>query len=564
MKRDGVLGQYCALRRSVLDDCRGYRFEQLLTSFSTVVLRKVNSDGQRTLSSSTRLSMKGGLADEDLALLEPLTLAFQSSLNAALVTRSSHALRVTEALKTIQDHKASFSVQIKHLQRRNDRHEKGLQDALIDPAILRKQLRHNCTGDQSWINLTLSGETTEDRDKFVENSFDDIWPRILRASTSVVTPHDKSLLDDLEQRVLEQKTRLSNWRDFQRQVSARNETLVAQRSPSKTPRRSPNKSSRKSLTKDRRTLSAAGRGGPVNAASPQRMRVDFSPSNRDSTAHVDTKGISTQLSQVIAASQNDISRGSDIQAYSPQESLKRVPIDDLSHFNSSPLALKAQEKKLKPRQGTSNLRLQSSSIETSQGDSSPVRHDTSVVLERPAFQAAQDPSHREASAGSQMINGDGYDGNVSFLSLEQRARQSMMRRSSTRTSMKRLSTSVDLKANQRTPSPVKAAIIHEECLPALNERTRETLSQSTALSRTKSHHRPQSMHKPRERHAVNPWASEDSSASSSQYLNAVNQEIEHQAVTPKQEASDHDVDYDSIFKPRHKIRHSPPGGSPAP
>ncbi|KAK5710870.1 hypothetical protein LTS12_027968, partial [Elasticomyces elasticus] len=83
LKKNGDLGKETILRKSMLDDCKGEKFEELLAAFSTNVLRRVlgGSMAKDQLNPTLRLSLAGGVSAEDYSQLAlPLLLAHRVSI----------------------------------------------------------------------------------------------------------------------------------------------------------------------------------------------------------------------------------------------------------------------------------------------------------------------------------------------------------------------------------------------------------------------------------------------------------------------------------------------------
>lgn len=82
LKKNGDLGKETILRKSMLDDCKGEKFDELLAVFSTNVLRRVLSVSidESQLNPALRLSLATGISHEDYQLSLPLLLAHRVSI----------------------------------------------------------------------------------------------------------------------------------------------------------------------------------------------------------------------------------------------------------------------------------------------------------------------------------------------------------------------------------------------------------------------------------------------------------------------------------------------------
>lgn len=178
-----------------------------------------------------------------------LSLALNSALSNSLADRRQRRAQLArlnvEFLQTAdtllkREEQANSSL---------EQRTKHLSIASVEPKSLKQQLRSEYNGDQILLEIGLGGDTDEGRIAMVEDSFSNIWKPTLDGKAPTYNSGPPGLLADLEQRVESQKARLQTWRDFQVEVSRRNEELVVLPSPMKSPMRSPTKSPFKSPAK---------------------------------------------------------------------------------------------------------------------------------------------------------------------------------------------------------------------------------------------------------------------------------------------------------------------------
>ncbi|KAI9722471.1 MAG: hypothetical protein M1828_004718 [Chrysothrix sp. TS-e1954] len=544
----------------MLDDCKGPRFEELLCSLSTAVLQKATLIRQQQQHPPRRLAWGRAIAKQlttdDEISIDPLIFAHKSALKASLAARRQHDGRARGIERVLKEHKQRVAGCSARLEESKEQLEQDLRHAEVDSTVLKKQLRHNCTGDHTWLSLALSGDSAMDRRPLIESRFGDIWASASRETPFADPQRESSLLSDLEQRVEEQRLRLGNWREFQSQVSKRNEALVVQRSPSKTPGRSPSKSMKSTPYKSPRKPSRP----PIsNRSSGKQPHVENTIRRTQDHEYAATEdnGMSTlyasrELSAVVGASPSAIPQNLQPVSSNHSNPAQKSVSDSPPFGKHSPLLEKQQPRRLKPMSGMSDLHHFSEDA-------------CAAEAEQGRFEA--DPS---ASPGDMrtkpILRPSQYDRDHDKVpsSLEQRTRQSMALQSSLRPQQTSRPPTTHTGSSRRTPSPVKAADPPQETPMALNERTRQTLAQSADLGRTKSHRRSKSTVEPRQRHAVNPWTNEEPFESLSVATEQARDGVDGGVRTPEKDLFDPEVDCDSIFKPRHRIRHSPPGGSPAP
>ncbi|PWY66043.1 hypothetical protein BO94DRAFT_570295 [Aspergillus sclerotioniger CBS 115572] len=210
LKKQGDLGKEAILRKSMLDDCRGEKFEELLAVFSTAVLRKTlaASPDPGLQNVATRISLAPGLTREEYQLVLPLVLAHRVSLN-----------QIGERRTKAQDTHERFTqlLDLKRLQfdERSKENTPQLSDNGADIDALTRDLKDNWLGSKDWGDALLHGGAQGSSDAFLELPFDAAWAKAnesnvdgLRANTS------PDLLVDLESRVFRQRARLQRWRQY--------------------------------------------------------------------------------------------------------------------------------------------------------------------------------------------------------------------------------------------------------------------------------------------------------------------------------------------------------------
>jgi len=130
-------------------------------------------------------------------------------------------------------------------------HERSFKAACANVTLTKRQLQHDHTGDQRWLNVILSGDNAQAADDLLEDSFENIWAHMKVGKGLKYDSKPDSLLADLNKRVEEQQSRLELWRSFQNELSHRNEEFIVLKSPEKSPQklqlRSPIKSPRKTV-----------------------------------------------------------------------------------------------------------------------------------------------------------------------------------------------------------------------------------------------------------------------------------------------------------------------------
>ncbi|KAI9655444.1 MAG: hypothetical protein M1831_004859 [Alyxoria varia] len=246
LKHGGNLGRECVLRKSLLDDCQGDRFEELLYSFSTAVLRRVSirSRENAILTVGERLATTDVLLNGDINLLDPLSLVYKKKLGHFLKRSDRRHKRVKELEQLVKEqHSNRTSSTLDALERLLVAHEALVDAGVESDEAMRKQILDNVVCDPDWLDLILNGNSHVNRDPLMEDDYRNVWKITQRGKHPRYKNTRQSLMTDLEGRVEQQQQRLFRWRRLQGEVSSRNEQFIVP-TPKKTPQRSPSKSQR--------------------------------------------------------------------------------------------------------------------------------------------------------------------------------------------------------------------------------------------------------------------------------------------------------------------------------
>lgn len=259
MKRDGTLSRSCPLRKSLLDDCIGIKFEELLLAFSTLVLQRVTKASAPLLTRSAKIGISPKLTNNDQAhQIAPLALSLHNALQHDVQLKNLYRGRYAELSDEFSVREEYFRL----LEECNTNSLANYRDSLheldVDSEALKRRLRSNLQGEATWLSIAVSGEPHGDRDVLAESgSFDEVWHRA-RAGLAPKTDAtgQKSLMSSLEQLARNQEQRVNKLRDFQSKVSQRNGDLIVTRSPTNSPKKTPRRLTQTSSnTSARRKLS---------------------------------------------------------------------------------------------------------------------------------------------------------------------------------------------------------------------------------------------------------------------------------------------------------------------
>ncbi|RDA87012.1 hypothetical protein CP532_6710 [Ophiocordyceps camponoti-leonardi (nom. inval.)] len=228
-KKSGVLGRDCIIRKTMLDDCRGDRFEEVLACFSTAVLKEKAAQGtaSRHPSASASLSLKNRGYRSDNADLAALTLAHKVSLCRLLERKEVARARYSDFARLLGEEERAVARRREAVRAREEEQVRGVG---VDPgdarAELERKVRTNWSADEGWVDALLgSSPGRTGCTGLVATPFDRVWRRVQQGRLPELQGDEAGLLDQLDDRVRTQKERLEKWDAF------RTETFGPQQKP---------------------------------------------------------------------------------------------------------------------------------------------------------------------------------------------------------------------------------------------------------------------------------------------------------------------------------------------
>jgi hypothetical protein len=223
-KKNCVLGRDVLLRKTMLDECKGDRLEEVLAVFSSAVLKKVVAEHTASekrhpaLAEAFALEQQRGYAADDRAELAVLALAHKVSLRKALQEKEAARGRYAE-LSDLLDAKEAA------LQRRADRVK--VDEALaggVDAERLWEAVRASWTGDERWVDALQYGDARGGRgggtdDWLLARPWGSIWRRVESGRMEDLEGDSSpGLIGQLEDRVKAQQSRLERWKVYQQDL----------------------------------------------------------------------------------------------------------------------------------------------------------------------------------------------------------------------------------------------------------------------------------------------------------------------------------------------------------
>ena len=197
----------------MLDECKGDKFEEVLVSFSTIVLRKVlAAEKVGNASIAKRLALAANVPSTDQQSMLPLAIAHRASLTAVLRRRKQFKSRYSELQRLLDEKEHGLAWKIEQLEAIEE-----IGAASIVPnhhtQAIKQQFEMHWQGDPRWLDIIVRGGEHDVCDPLLETYFLDIWPMISLGEGDKATAIDqRGLLQDLEERVASQQVRIEHWK----------------------------------------------------------------------------------------------------------------------------------------------------------------------------------------------------------------------------------------------------------------------------------------------------------------------------------------------------------------
>ncbi|KAL8682487.1 MAG: hypothetical protein Q9186_001434 [Xanthomendoza sp. 1 TL-2023] len=215
LKKDGTLGKEIVVRKSMFDECRGDRFDELLASFSTVVLQKVRRTQPISRTSiAGRLTTVPKIPRKDEGSLLPLAIAHQGALRALLRRKELLRERYAKLQTLLEAKEHELLNRVDELARAD---QVSALEAISDRTV-QVNRRHfdNWQGDTRWVNTIVEAEVQDVRDPLLDTPFSTVWKHAeSNTMGDVGTNAEEGLMQNLNRRVFVQQERLSYWQKIQ-------------------------------------------------------------------------------------------------------------------------------------------------------------------------------------------------------------------------------------------------------------------------------------------------------------------------------------------------------------
>ncbi|ROW05702.1 hypothetical protein VMCG_05169 [Cytospora schulzeri] len=220
-KKSGVLGRDTILRKTMLDECKGERLEEVLAVFSSAVLKKLVAEEQvnrnrHPIAAQTLALENKGYSGERSEVMTVL-LAHKVSLTGKLGRKQAAKMQYNdfaELLDLKERRIARRREQIK-TEASQTRIPKLSEDAKLD---IRRMVRNNWSGNERWMEALLYGDAKSPRDGLLTAPFDRVWRRVQTNRLGELDDKSGGLLEQLDGRVRAQQERLGRWQTFRKEL----------------------------------------------------------------------------------------------------------------------------------------------------------------------------------------------------------------------------------------------------------------------------------------------------------------------------------------------------------
>lgn len=221
VKKNGVLGRDTILRKTMLDECKGERLEEVLAVFSSAVLKKLvaeeqlNSNGCPIAAQTLALENRGYSGER--VELATLLLAHKVSLKGKLTQRKAAKAQYIDFAELLDLKERRIAR--RHEQVKTEAGQSKIprlsEDAKLD---IRRMVRNNWSGNERWMEALLYGDAKSARDGLLTAPFDRVWRRVQSNRLGELEDKSGGLLEQLDGRVRTQQERLGKWQTFRKEM----------------------------------------------------------------------------------------------------------------------------------------------------------------------------------------------------------------------------------------------------------------------------------------------------------------------------------------------------------
>lgn len=207
------------MRKSMFDDCKGEKLQELLASFSTIVLRKVLAAGDAGEASiAGRLAIANRVTTKEHESLLPLAIAHRASLTRLLRRKKELRARYQSFGSTLRAKEKELDQKFEGVvQTQSFLDENEIPDNMV--SRLSSLFEKHWQGNPDLLAVVSQGAEHGLRDSLLDRQFEDVWPEVTNGNYDGKTDRSRQgLFQDLEKRVADQESRLNQWKDFKEAI----------------------------------------------------------------------------------------------------------------------------------------------------------------------------------------------------------------------------------------------------------------------------------------------------------------------------------------------------------
>lgn len=216
VRKNGTLGQGTVLRKTMLDECKGEKLEEILAIFSNVVLKKILAGSIR---GHEPLAFQ--LAHEDFSYTGE-----RSSLLSLIIAHKASLRHHLESKNNLRERYNEFNDLLNSIDCQLDRqHEKfkevadkDTQQAYISGKRCQELLERalaSSSGNPNGLKAIFTEENSVEKACILSTSFNILWDHVKQGTIEILEDKNKSsLLKKLNSKLQDQDDRLEKWQNF--------------------------------------------------------------------------------------------------------------------------------------------------------------------------------------------------------------------------------------------------------------------------------------------------------------------------------------------------------------
>lgn len=212
----------------MFDNCKGEKLQELLVSFSTIVLRKNLATGQAGKTSiAGRLALAKRVTSKDCESFLPLAVAHRASLTALLSRKRELKDNYDGFGRTLKSKELELDQRFETVVSTQDFLD---QHVIPDHTVSRVSalFEKNWHSDDRMVDVIAQGEEQGLGDSSLDKPFEETWSEVASGRYGEQNGTCRhGLLQDLENRVAEQQARLSQWKEFREAMKRDTKPRVA-------------------------------------------------------------------------------------------------------------------------------------------------------------------------------------------------------------------------------------------------------------------------------------------------------------------------------------------------